>query len=245
MLPLPRLPPSEKEVSPASRLRELIKRRQTRSGRLKADGFLHPPAYDERIFLNNRDEAVAFVQRQVRNARSRIIFVDPYFNHIDVREFALTTQSEDVTVSVLTEGGDYLCRNVEQDNGTSSLAGDVFLTDIAELSAYLDSIRRKSPEIRLMGDRARSYHDRFLVIDDDVWHFGHSFNQVGGPLVCAASRLRQADEIIELIEEDLGRAEALQDAWPEIKGRRGSPNRWVQLLLDIRDAFSRFKRASK
>jgi hypothetical protein len=220
MLPVPRLPSPQQAVSAALRLRELIGRRLARSGRARPDGFLHSPEYDERIFLDNRDEAVSFVQRQVRNAQTRVIFVDPYFSHIDVREFALATQSEDVSVSVLTDGDDYLCRTVTQEDGSSLFAGDIFLADMAELRTYLDSIRRKSPEIRLMGDHARSYHDRFLVIDGSVWHFGHSFNQIGGPLVSAASRIRQTDELIELITEDIGCAETLQDAWPKIKNRR-------------------------
>jgi hypothetical protein len=71
-----------------------------------------------------------------------------------------------------------------------------------------------------MGDVARTYHDRFLVIDDVVWHFGHSFNQLGGVEVSMATRLRYPDEIRSWIIEDIGRAMPFLEAWADIKARR-------------------------
>lgn len=73
-----------------------------------------------------------------------------------------------------------------------------------------------------MGDGARTYHDRFLVIDDAVWHFGHSFNQAGEAEVSMATRLRYPDEIRAWITEDIARASPFLVGWPVIKARRES-----------------------
>ena len=75
-----------------------------------------------------------------------------------------------------------------------------------------------------MGDKARTYHDRFLIIDDDVWHVGHSFNQLGETEVSMATRLRFPDEIHDWIIEDIDRATPFLEGWPVLKARREPAN---------------------
>ncbi len=71
-----------------------------------------------------------------------------------------------------------------------------------------------------MGDKARTYHDRFLVIDDVFWHVGHSFNQLGQSEVSMATQLRYPDEIRDWITEDIGRATPFVEGWPVLKAQR-------------------------
>ena len=163
-------------TSGALRLSTLQTRREARTGYRRPDGYFQSTEQDERIFFNNRLDAVSFVHGLIRRAHERVIFVDPYFDGTDVREFALVTLYEGVSVSVLT-GRDNL--KTSDPTNKKLFKGDAFAADLETLNAELKAVGRAAPAVLLMGEAARVYHDRFLVVDDVVWHFGHSFNRTG------------------------------------------------------------------
>jgi hypothetical protein len=171
------------------------------------------------IFNGNRDEAVTFVRHAVYGALHRVIWVDPYFNHIDLREFTFATQYVEVQVQVLV-GREHLRKAVDERTPDGQLVGDAFAEDLQALAQELASSRHRVPDVYLLGGPARDYHDRFLVVDDFVWHFGHSFNQVGDAAVSMATRLRQPNAVRELILEDLVRADLFVSTWPNLKAAR-------------------------
>jgi hypothetical protein len=211
-----------RNARPAStehRLTELRFRRETRSGKARPNGFWQGYARDEVIFSDNRDEAVLFVRHAVYQALHRVIWVDPYFNHIDLREFAFAPQYAEVQVQVLI-GRDHLWKPIDESIPEGRLVGDVFMEDLQALAQELANSRHRVPDVYLLGGSARSYHDRFLVVDDSVWHFGHSFNQVGEAAVSMATRLRQPNSMREMILEDLARAERYIQTWPALKVAR-------------------------
>jgi hypothetical protein len=217
--PAQRTPPPP-AMSGALRLHSLQTRREARTGYQRPDGYFQSMGQDERIFLNNRLDAVSFVHGLTRHAHVRVIFVDPYFDEKDVREFALVTLYEGASVSVLTGRGDHLFRKIITSGKKTLFAGDEFATDLQALSADLQSKGRAPPTVLLMGDAARVYHDRFLVVDDTVWHFGHSFNQIGSDEVCLASRLFHPEEMRTLIMEDVGNAATFLTTWPALRMKR-------------------------
>ena len=207
-------------ISGALRLNNLQMRREARTGYQRPDGYFQSTGHDERIFLQNRLDAVSFIQGLTRHARERVVFVDPYFNEKDVREFALMTLYEGVSVSVLTGSGDNLLREIIASDNKAVLPGNTFAADLQALDTDLQSRKRAAPAVLLMGDAARVYHDRFLVVDDVVWHFGHSFNRVGSDEVSMAARLLHPEEIRSLILEDVSNAAPLLAEWPALKMRR-------------------------
>jgi hypothetical protein len=206
-------------ISGALRLSTLQTRREARTGYRRPDGYFQSADQNERIFLNNRLEAVSFIQGLVRHAHQRVVFVDPYFDEIDLRDFALVTSYEEVTVSVLTGRGDNLWQK-KTDSENNDFAGDVFAADLEKLNADLQAMGRIAPSVLLMGQSARTYHDRFLVVDDVVWHFGHSFNQTGSSEVSMANRLLRPEDIRALILEDIANASPFLTTWPELKKQR-------------------------
>jgi hypothetical protein len=153
----------------------------------------------------------------IRRAHERVIFVDPYFDGTDVREFALVTLYEGVSVSVLT-GRD----NLKTGDPTNKklFKGDAIAADLETLNAELKAVGRAAPAVLLMGEAARVYHDRFLVVDDVVWHFGHSFNRTGYEDVSMATRLSHPQEIRTVILEDVRNAAPLLTTWPMLKMQR-------------------------
>ena len=70
---------------------------------------------------------------------------------------------------------------------------------------------------------ARPYHDRFLVVDDVVWHVGHSFGALGDGEVAMVTRLRVPVPVVAMIEEDMARGERFASAWEEIQRRAADP----------------------
>jgi hypothetical protein len=179
------------------------------------------------------------VRALVARAQTRVIFVDPFFTHVDVREFALATQYQDVGVCALVGRSDNLWQRT---NGDQKVVGDAFAEDLYALAEELKRPGLTLPDVRLMGHKARTYHDRFLVIDDDVWHFGHSFNQLGQLEVSMATRLRYPDEIRDWITEDMCRAARFLKEWPVLKARRiqgGTLRRLWDLLINAVSAGSR------
>jgi len=198
----------------------LQSRRLTRSGEARPDGFWQGGDGEERIFIADRPNTVVFIRQLIARAQKRVVFVDFYFNHIDVREFALAPQYQDVEVQALIGRGDPLWSRSGEEAENGPVAGDRFAEDLRALEGELKAAGRSVPTVLLMGDAARTYHDRFLVIDDSVWHFGHSFNQVGEGDVSMAMRLRYPDAIRDLIFEDVGRAALFLDAWPDLKAAR-------------------------
>lgn len=206
--------------SGALRLSALQTRREARTGYRRPDGHFQSTEQDERIFLNNRGDVTLFIKGLVRRAQQRVIFVDPYFDEIDVREFALVTQYESVSVVVLTGRSDNLWQKKTGAGDKPLISGDVFAADLEKLNTELQAAGRTVPAVLLMGDATNVYHDRFLVVDDAVWHFGHSFNRCGYADVSMATRLLHPDEIRTLIGEDAGNAAPFLTTWPSLRAQR-------------------------
>jgi hypothetical protein len=209
-------------TSGALRLSNLLARREARTGYRRPDGYFQRIEHDERIFYNNRPDASSFIQGLIQSAHKKVIFVDPYFDEIDVREFAFVTLYEGVSVDVLTGRDENLWQKRTDTGNKAVFAGDVFAADLEKLNAELHAVGRAVPAVLLMGDAARVYHDRFLVVDDVVWHFGHSFNRTGCADVSMATRLLHPEEIRALICEDMEIAAPFLTTWPTLKVQRRS-----------------------
>jgi hypothetical protein len=185
-------------------------RRQSRAAEARPKGFGQRLTGEEQVFYSNRGEAQLFIRSLVARARSTAVFVDPYFDRIDLREFALAAQYPDAAVHVLT-GREHLW----QEDG-DLLAGDAFAADLQALPAELSRFRYPVPDVRLMSED-RGWHDRFLVVDDEVWHFGHSFNRKGRSEVSMAIRLRYPGDVRAWILEDVARGSPYIEGWADIK----------------------------
>lgn len=120
-----------------------------------------------------QDYIVALVQR----ARHRLIFVDPFFGLRDMRNFALRNMNAGVTPRILT-GLLALKSTVGEVPGFQIQQGLAFATDLKGLATQLGA---RAPQVRIMPGRDdRSViHDRYLIVDDAVWHCGPSFNELG------------------------------------------------------------------
>jgi hypothetical protein len=205
----------------------------------------------EVVFSSNRPTAVSFIRGLIWNASRQVLFVDPYFNHIDVREFAMSVGFNRCAIGFLTGRDEPGWQNYALVQEPPQVAGDLMLSDLS----HINEIRTKNGFIaidgRVMGVDARGYHDRFLVVDDDVWHFGHSFNSIGDG-VSMATKLTQPQVILSMIQEDFAVAVTFESYWTErqrVRNRAGKRNRLLnfngfalRLIASLTEGVAALKR---
>ncbi len=186
--------------------RMALKKRQTADQKLLGLTIPKEMASQEDIAAK-RNQAKVFVIDLISKARQRVMIVDPFFDHRDFREFALRATNSSVSVRVLTswEIQNKKAKNVLAtstsnsvdktarlqrvvgfvlrlarrftNRSTTTLNGHVFAADIASITAGIGTQR---PQVRIMPGKSKSVvHDRFLIIDRDVWLLGPSFNELG------------------------------------------------------------------
>ncbi|MGJ5051643.1 VPA1262 family N-terminal domain-containing protein [Bradyrhizobium oligotrophicum] len=164
-----------------ARLQRLLARRRDRERRAAAPqrvfGIQPSPSPATPAQLEaKKQEAQDFVVGLVRAARRRLVFVDPFFGPREMRLFALQNSHEAVVPRILT-GLLALKTLAGAAQGFQAQAGLHFAADLRGLEAQLG---RRAPIVRIMPGQDQSViHDRYLLVDDEVWHCGPSFNELG------------------------------------------------------------------
>lgn len=120
---------------------------------------------------NSRPEAMSLIQELLRGARTRVIIADPYLGALQLSQFLYSVHGSEVSVTLLTTK---LALTSNTDSANSK--GDA----VEEFERNLENLKKHqklSPDVRVLS--SSSLHDRFLVIDDDVWFVGNSLNSLG------------------------------------------------------------------
>ena len=128
--------------------------------------------YDGQIF-----DAYAFASDLIRSARKRIILIDNYID--DSMLLMLAKRKDGVAAEIITRGG---CRNAT-----------------ALQSLDLERYNRQYPPVTIT--ECDRYHDRFLIIDDTVYHLGASLKDLGKKLF-AFSRIEMGAEGLRIMNAE-------------------------------------------
>jgi hypothetical protein len=112
-------------------------------------------------------DAYAFASELIRSARQRIVLIDNYIDESVL--LMLAKRNEGVTAEIVTR----------QTNGT--------------LALDIDRHNRQYPPITIR-ESAR-YHDRFLIVDDTVYHIGASLKDLGKKLFAFSKMELAAHEL--------------------------------------------------
>ena len=161
------------------RLVTLRERRKSQEQRAHAPqkvfGIAGDKAITSSIEINQKKkDAEQFIGELVGAARHRVVFVDPFFGHRETRLFAFGTLTDGVVPRILTGLPGLLAGETD---GSGLLAGDRLVADLENLNR--DS-KLRVPQVRVMPGRdSPVIHDRYLIVDDAVWHCGPSFNELG------------------------------------------------------------------
>ena len=136
----------------------------------KVDFFVRtalPPV--EGVFYDGQIfDAYAFVADLIRSARKRIVLIDNYVD--DSVLLALAKRKEGVSAEIVT-------RHVTE-----------------TLKLDLERHNRQYPPVTIQ--ECDRYHDRFLIIDDTVYHLGASLKDLGKKLFAFSRMEILADEVL-------------------------------------------------
>ena len=122
-------------------------------------------------FDDDVEEATRRVRSWIREARRRILFVDPYFGWRELGRFGVAAAIPTIPIRVLTSK-EFLLRNDNDERRGQTLL------DALKVAKEPDS--ELSIEIRAMPSRNRAIiHDRFIMIDERIWLLGSSLNEFG------------------------------------------------------------------
>ena len=196
------------ETGAAARLESLLAARAQPVGRIA----------EQVVFRDDRQFAITFVRGLVAHASSRALFVDPYFSFDDIREFALSAWSVSCAVSALTSVRVGWTKRV-QHLATDRPHGDLMIADLEQINRIRHGNGLRSIEVGIMGEPG--IHDRFLVVDDSVWHFGDSFRSLGGAL-SMASRVRDIPSLLPMLLDAHARAQPFAEYWARLN-QGGAP----------------------
>lgn len=175
----PRLPSVNARVAiAASRREKLAKAKQ----------------YGQRWFPNNsREEAMRFIQGELRRAKSRVMIADPYLAGLQLGQFLYAVDPETTSVILLTSSLAFKSKEQEQSK----------TDDFSIYLAALEKNAKVSAEVYVL--QPSILHDRFLIVDDSAWFLGNSLNTLGVKSSLIV-KLPNPDEVIEQLEDMLNGA---------------------------------------
>ncbi|UXJ50308.1 VPA1262 family N-terminal domain-containing protein [Pseudomonas citronellolis] len=192
-----------------------------RKGQYDRQRTLAAEGLGQKWLHRNQEEATNFVRQLIGTARRRVWIIDPYFATAELFSFAAATAYLNTEVMILTGASTALAKPDEHENDKE--VGEVMLLNTSQSNM-------QHIQVRVMTGAMPTVHDRFLVIDDDVWFTGNSLNSLGeraGMMI----KLPAPGPVIEKITQ------VLLDS-----DRTNSLANWVQHRLATRkpDQCSRF-----
>ena len=212
-----------KPLNDAVRLRliDLRERRKARERRTDAPqrmfGIRLDKVGDAKEINAKRKEAEDFVGGLIAAAQRRVLFVDSFFGDRELRLFALRVPRHDVTCRILTG----LPALINSKGGSSSQLtqpGDFLVADLQTLVQLRGT---PVPIVRVMpGGDTPAIHDRFLVVDHQVWYCGPSFNELGQRMGVIA-RLPDPLPVRRYLNAAWARAVPLAEFWGKYRSAGG------------------------
>ncbi|MDF0732171.1 VPA1262 family N-terminal domain-containing protein [Pseudomonas entomophila] len=176
----------------------------------------------------DRQGATTFVRSLIHKAQHRVWIIDPYFTTVELFSFAAATGRLHTQVMILTGGSTALAKPDETE--PEKEVGETLLANISVEAM-------KHMKVRVMTGGMPTVHDRFLIIDDDVWFTGNSLNSIGeraGMMI----KLPAPELVIEKIEALVNDNERTKDLAEWVRNRLAArppaPSRFVRLWRWVR-----------
>ncbi len=172
----------------------------------KRDKAICAAHYDQRWFgSGSREEAMDFIRSRVYRARKRIMIADPYFGVLQIPQYLLAITSGDIRIEVLTSRLAFETRFSEEDevDEKTFCATSSFAEKLGHFNDEIERIKREgNTDIRVMVLKGKSpkLHDRFLVVDDNIWFVGNSLNTLGDRSSMII-KLPNPDEVLSELED--------------------------------------------
>jgi len=155
--------------------------------------------YGQRWFPDgSREEAMRFIQGELRRAKTRVMIADPYLAGLQLGQFLYAVNSEMTAVTLLTSGLAFKSKAQEPSK----------IDDFSQRLAQLEKDAKLIAKTYVL--QSAVLHDRFLLIDDAVWFLGNSLNTLGDKASLIV-KLPNPDEVIGQLEGMLKQAMPFDD----------------------------------
>jgi phosphatidylserine/phosphatidylglycerophosphate/cardiolipin synthase-like enzyme len=161
----------------------------------------------------SRAEAMEFIQDLLRPARSRVLIADPYLGTLQLGQFLYAVPPKQVQVTLLTTR---LAFNPFEKDETKLTMLTSFQKNLEQLKEH----HKLLPRVLVISDK--QLHDRFLVVDDDVWFVGNSLSSLGEKASMIV-RLPNPDPVIAQLQSLISAGQEL-DRYIRKVNRDSSPS---------------------
>lgn len=170
----------------------------------------------QKLFFGSEREARDSIREIVGAARERVMICDPYFSSVELFTFALATRRVGLKVIVVTSA---LHLTKEDSIDSQCAAGDQLQDQLDNLPSDIDI------EVKVLTGDKPALHDRFLVIDQNVWFSGNSLNNIGERLSLII-KLPHPEPIIEALDDLMasGRCMPFEEWIVNRRANREAPN---------------------
>ena len=145
----------------------------------------------QRIFYNNPEEAEEFVRNIIASARKTVVIIDPYFNVRELFNFAFAVKNPKIPIEIITSFIGF--KNCENSEKAVQLAQNL-LNNIEKYKSYNNIC-----SYIMLGDKP-AFHDRFIIVDDNVWLSGNSLADIG-KRASILVKLQNPKEILNIHEQ--------------------------------------------
>lgn len=150
--------------------------------------------YGQRWFPDgSREEAMRFIQGELRRAKYRVMIADPYLAGLQLGQFLYAVNPETISLTLLSSG---LAFKSKDQNYSKT-------DDFSQRLTQLEEDANVTAKAYIL--QSSILHDRFLVIDDTVWFLGNSLNTLGDKASLIV-KLPNPDEVIGQLEGMLNQA---------------------------------------
>lgn len=132
---------------------------------------------EKRVFIyfsgkkEEKERAAGIVKDLIAGAKERCIICDPYFSKKDLLTYGIHVTSLNVVLKIITSAA-FLKREV--DSEPESRQGEL-------LYGVIDSLSKQKIDVKcyVLRGKKSPLHDRFIVVDDEVYLLGSSLSEFG------------------------------------------------------------------
>lgn len=117
----------------------------------------------------SREIAMIFIRNLISKAKHKVLIADPYFSKLQITQFLYAVSNVAVNIEIITSQLAFTGKAEERVGHAKALKAALYHAE----SETQRSIHAKV----LIGEIA--LHDRFLVIDNNVWFMGNSLSDIG------------------------------------------------------------------
>lgn len=153
--------------------------------------------YGQHLFKAETSEAAeVFIRELIQQAKERVIIVDPFFATLELFKYVLGIPSP-VDITIIT-GNEIMKDNSKYSGGEEKILS-IGQEILRQIKVFQKKVNGYTIQVKVMtGDNI--IHDRFLILDNQVWFSGNSLNKIGSR-ASMLIRLPNPQEVLDYLDE--------------------------------------------